>query len=264
MSRRTKAPARGWQFWRRAFWTRPALLVLYGFLVGLLALAALAFVPDRIRDAVAMRRAAECPAAVVRPAARIDPPHGCLERVKVTLSGPWHSPGPGSTWHLMIPEDGRPTWYADADVPTLGSRRLADDAEVDALLWEGTPVAIELPSGGRVETEDWGHRGWLLMLFLGMVTASGLPMLLEGARLKRRTAPSWWSVRGEAVELTMLNPLMTVACLLGVPSLLAFFPLALGLRLHWVVTIALLGLGLTVYAVVKASRARRGRSAGNG
>ena len=61
-----------------------------------------------------------------------------------------------------------------------------------------------------------------------------------------------------------LSPLMSVACLLAVPSMLAFMPLALGLRLYWVVTVALLGLGLTVYAIVKAARAMRGRSAGNG
>ena len=264
MSRRTKAPPRGWQFWRRAFWTRPALLVLYALLAGVLGLLLLAGVPDGILDAVAMRRGVECPASAVRAEADVDPPKGCLERVAVTLSGPWYSRGPGSDWHLMVERDDRLAFYAEADVPTSGSRRLTDDAAAEALLWEGTPVAIELPAGGRVETEDWGHRGWLLRLFLGMFAASGLPMLLEAARLKRRTANGWWSVRGEQVAPVVLSPLMGMAWLLAVPSLLGLIPLTLGLRLQWVVVIAVLSVGLAVYAVVRGAGSARSRPAGDG
>ncbi|MFE9694823.1 hypothetical protein [Micromonospora sp. NPDC005806] len=258
MSKRTKSPPRGWQFWRRAFWARPALLVLYGLLAGVLGMLALADVPDGLRDAVAMRRAAECHAFSVRAVPRVDPPKGCLERVPVTLSGPWYSPGPGSKWHLLVEQDGRLGFYADADLPTSGSRRLTDNQEAEALLWEGTPVAVELPSGGRVETEDWGHRGWLQMLFLGMFAASGLPMLLEAARLKHRMANGWWSVSGEKAGLMGLSPLMGVACLLAVPSVLSLMPLMLGLRLSWVVVVAVLSLALTVFAIKKSAGAARG------
>ncbi|WP_446217950.1 hypothetical protein [Micromonospora sp. IBHARD004] len=264
MARRTKAPPRGWQFWRRAFWTRPALLVLYGLLAGVVGLLALADVPDGIRDAVAMRRAVECPAWTVRVEPDVDPPKGCLERIPVTLSGPWHSRGPGSDWHLMVEQDGEFVFFAETDVPSSGSRKLGDDEEAEALLWEGSPVAIELPAGDRVETEAWGHRGWLQTLFLGMFAVSGLLMLFEAARLKRRTANGCWSVRGEKVGLMVLSPLMGTACLLAVPSMLGLVPLMLGLRLQWVAVVALLSLGLAVFAVIRGAGAVRGRPNGEG
>ncbi|MER6592310.1 hypothetical protein ABT214_10730 [Micromonospora purpureochromogenes] len=97
-------------------------------------------------------------------------------------------------------------------------------------------------------------------LFLGMFAASGLPMLFEAARLKRGTADGWWSVRGEKVGLMALSPLMGIACLLAIPSMLGLVPLMLGLRLLWAAVVALLGLGLVVFAVLKggAVRARPG------
>ncbi|MGN9915744.1 hypothetical protein [Micromonospora palomenae] len=160
----------------------------------------------------------------------------------------------------MVEQDAEYVLFAETEVPTSGSRRLRDEAEAEALLWEGTPVAIELPAGDRVETEAWGHRGWLQTLFLGMFAASGLPMLFEAARLKRGSADGWWSVRGEKVGLMALNPLMGIACLLAIPSMLGLVPLMLGLRLLWVAVVALLGLGLVVFAVIKgrAVRARPG------
>jgi hypothetical protein len=211
-----------------------------------------------------MRGAVECPAPAVRADPETDPPRDCLERIPVTLSGPWHTRGPGSSWHLLAERDGRLGFYTEADLTTAGSRRLSDDTWVEALLWEGTPVAIDLPSGSRVETDDWGHSGWLMMLFLGMFAASGLPMLLEAARLKRGTTNSWWSVRGEQVALMAMTPLMRSACLLGVPSMLGLIPLALGLHLRWVVLIAVLGFGLVIYAIVRSGRAARRRPAGDG
>ncbi|MEH0844743.1 hypothetical protein V6U81_20370 [Micromonospora sp. CPCC 205711] len=237
--------------------------MLYGLLAGVLGLLALAEVPDGIRDAVAMRRAVECPAWITRVEPDVDPPKGCLERIPVTLSGPWHSRGPGSNWHLMVEQDAEFVFFAETVVPTSGSRKLSGDAEAEALLWEGTPVAIELPGGGRVETEAWGHRGWLQTLFLGMFAASGLPMLVEAARLKRRTTDGWWSVRGEKVGFMILSPLMGIACLLAVPSMLGLMPLMLGLRPEWVAVVALLSLGLVAYAAMRVAGAVRGRPDGD-
>ncbi|MFC4020960.1 hypothetical protein ACFOW4_23850 [Micromonospora sp. GCM10011542] len=257
MSRRAETPPRGWQFWRPAFWTRPALLVLYGVLAGVLGLWALADVPDGIRDAVSMRRAAECPAWMARVEPDLDPPKGCLERIPVTVSGPWHSRGPGSTWHLMVEQDEEFVLFAETHVPTVGSRRLTDGAQAEALLWEGTPVAIELPAGGRVDTGAGGHRGWLQALFLGVFGVAVVPMLFEAARLKLRTTDGWWSVRGGKVGPTVWNPLMGVACLLASPSALATVPLMLGLSLRWVAGVALVGLGLAVYVVIRGASTAR-------
>ena len=246
-----RTPPRGWHFWRRAFWTRPALLLGYALPVGVLGVVLLLNVPATISDALAMRTAPECPRAGIRPEPGTGAPDGCLERIAVTLSGPWFSRGPGSDWHLLV--DGR--FYVEADLPPGGSRRLedhGDDARADALLWEGTPVLIDLGSGDRVETEDWGHRSWLFMLCFGLFTLSGCPMLIQAALLKRRTTDGWWSVRGESIGLMPMTPLMQVACLLAVPPLAMFLPLAFGLHTAVVVVAGLAGLSLAVFGVVKA------------
>jgi hypothetical protein len=111
-------------------------------------------------------------------------------------------------------------------------RPLAAAERAQAVLWQGRPVAIELPTGDTVQTNAWGHRVWLRTLFLGMFATAGPPMLVEAARLKRRTTNGWWSIRREDVApalawrpLTMgLSPLMAAACLLAVPSMLGVIP----------------------------------------
>jgi hypothetical protein len=250
-------PPRGWQLWRRAFWTRPALLVLYAIAAGALGVALLASVPDEISDALAIRHAPECPAGPVRTEAKADPPTGCLERVPVVLSGPRHR----REWDLLLERDGRLTFYADTNISAGDSAALSDNVRVDALLWKGEPVLIVVPGEGRVETESWGHRRWLISLGLGMFAASGLPMLIEAARLKRRTTNGWWSVRGEPVRIMVLSPLVEIAFLLAMPPMLAAIPLWFALSLPWVVGGALLGLGLTIFSILKAARSHRRGSA---
>lgn len=263
MTRRARRTPRGWEFWRKAFWTRPALLVVYGLGAGLLGLAMLATVPGDIHDAAAMRGAPDCPAADIRPRVDADPPRGCLERVPVVLSGPWYRRGPGSSWHFKVEDGARQVFYAKAGVPASGSARLTDGMPAVLVLWEGDPVAVDLSDGQRVQTDNWGQRGWLLYLFLGLFTVSGLPMLLDAAGLKRRTTGGWWSVRGEPVgPLRPLTPLMSVACLMAGPAMLGFLPLVIGLDPLWAVVAAVAGLGLAVLAVVKnRTFARRPRAA---
>jgi hypothetical protein len=241
---------RGWQFWRRAFWTRPILLAVYALLLGTGGLLTLLTVPSEIDDALGMMQAADCPPAAVRPQPETAAPQGCLERVPVMLSGPHYSRGPGSEWWMYV--NGRSELYADVDVPTAGSRRLSGDTTADGLFWEGEPVAIEQPRGRRIETDNWGHPSWLLRLFLGMFVLSGSLMLLLAARLKRRTASGWWSVDGEQVGFFFgMTPLMAVACLLAAPALLGFLPLVLGAGTAWAVALALTGLALAIFAIVK-------------
>jgi len=250
MARRRRTPARPWQVWRRAFWTRPILLLAYALLVGAGGVLTLLAVPADVEDAYAMARADECPRAAVRPNAEVDAPRDCLERIPVTLSGPHYRRGPGSEWWLHLGVDR--AIYADADVSTAGSNRLSDGDQVEALLWEGEPVLFEPAPGDRVETDGWGHRGWLLTLVIGLFVLSGSPMLLQSARFKRKTAGGWWSVDGDEVGLLpVLTPLMAVACLLGVPAMLGFVPLMLGAGTAWVICLAALGLALTLFAIVK-------------
>ncbi|ADB31402.1 hypothetical protein Kfla_2326 [Kribbella flavida DSM 17836] len=253
MAKRRRKPARWWQFWRRAFWTRPGLVVLYALLVGALGLLILATVPGALADARGMTSAGECPRSAVRPEAAVAAPQGCLERVPVVLSGPHYSRGPGSEWWLEV--GGRV--YADVDLSTADSRRLADGDQAEALFWEGAPVLIEPEPGERVETESWGHSGWLLWLYVGLFALSGLPLLLQSAVLKRSTARGWWSVDGDEVGLIPgMTPLNAVGALLGAPAMLGFLPLAFGGSVLWSVVLAAAGLALAVFAAVKLLRQR--------
>jgi hypothetical protein len=251
---RAKSPPSGWAFWRRAFWSRPALLLCYAIVAGGLGGLALYGVPGAIQDAVAMRGAPVCPTAP-------DPPPDCLERVKATLSGPWYSRGLGSKWHLLVERNGRQVIYAETTVPTTGSQRLkqlGEDPEVVALLWEGEPVLIEAGAGEPVQTDSWGTRDWLMWFGIGWLALSGALMLLDSARVKRRTASGWWSVDGRPEGLiTDMSPLMQVAVLLCAPPMLALPPLAFGLHPALAATVGLLGLALAVFVVVKVRTKRR-------
>ncbi len=257
VARRPRRQARPWQFWRRAFWTRPALLVLYALLAGAIGLLVVLAVPGDVRDARGMARAAECPRSAVRPQVEVDAPQGCLERIPVILSGPHYRRGPGSEWWLHI--EGNRAMYVDVDLSSAGSRRLSDGDRAEALLWQGEPVLIEPEPGDRVETDNWGHRGWLITLFIGMFILSGLPLLLQSARFKRKTASGWWSVDGEEVGLVpVMTPLTSVACLLAIPVMLGSLPLMFGGGAGWAVSLALIGLALAIFAIaVHALRARR-------
>jgi hypothetical protein len=250
MARRRRSPAQPWQFWRRAFWTRPILLVVYAVLIGLAGVLVLLSVPDDVSDAYAMARADDCPQAAVRPDPEIGAPQHCLERIPVTLSGPHYRRGPGSKWWLHV--EPHRSAYAIADLSTSGSRRLSDGDRADALLWQGEPVLIEKAPGDRVETEDWSHGRWLITLLLGLFVLSGCPMLLQSAWFKRSTASGWWSVDGDATGLLpVLTPLMSIACLLAVPAMLGLLPLMFGGGAEWAIGLAVAGLALTIFAIVK-------------
>lgn len=248
MARRRRKPVRSWHFWRRAFWTRPALVVFYALLFGAAGLLVLLTVPARLSDARGMETAAECPRSAIRPQADVAAPQGCLERIKVNLSGPHYRRGPGSEWWLDV--DGRV--YADVDVSVSAGRRLDDGDRADVLLWEGQPVVIEPSPGERVETDNWGHGGWLLWLYIGMFVLCGLPFLLQSAKLKRTTASGWWSVDGEEVGLLpVMTPLTAAASALAAPAMLGLIPLMVGGGVVWSVVLAFLGLALAVLTAVK-------------
>lgn len=87
-----------------------------------------------------------------------------------------------------------------ASFTLLNHRKLSEGTRTDALLWEGTPVAIKLPAGGWVPTKDWGHRDWLGSLIFGTMAVTVALALVETARFNRRTTTSWWLVTGKQVK----------------------------------------------------------------
>ena len=137
---------RAWSFWRKAFWTRPAFLVVY-------AVCALATIPFGVRagvDAIAAENAVEagriCGEGVTG---------HCLERVTGELHGPFSQrKSINDVWDLT--RCGRkvdefevgPT--ASSDLDGWG------DVEMTALLYRGQVVVVETPAGKPVTTTRGG------------------------------------------------------------------------------------------------------------
>ncbi|NUR05453.1 MAG: hypothetical protein HOQ22_10355 [Nocardioidaceae bacterium] len=107
----------GYQVWRRAYWKRPALLLLYGVLSLLVGLALVLLLPVRLAEARAMEDADVC---------RTAGQSRCLSEVRGYLDGPRYARGPGS-------RVGR--------------------------VWGNQVVAVELPDGRVVRTDEYGPDG---------------------------------------------------------------------------------------------------------
>jgi hypothetical protein len=136
---------RGWHFWRAAFWTRPALLLLYALLVASLTAGFLLSVPQAIADGRAIARGEIC-----RPVERGTEPDECLREVPGTLDGPWYTRGPGSSWHFLELDDRSLAESDEFDASSSSSGQLeeiGDDRVVTGLYFEGQVVAIEGPDG---------------------------------------------------------------------------------------------------------------------
>jgi hypothetical protein len=239
---------RSWHFWRAAFWTRPALLLLYAAILTPIAVATLLTIPGGFSDARAMENAHVCRSA--------EDENGCLQAIRGTLDGPWYARGPGSDWFFRELTDGSVEEADKFRASTAASNKLEDlaGATVTGLHFEGQVVAIEGPDGQLVETDEFGHQAWLLRLYIGMFALGGAAMLVNAARLKRSNTDGWWSVRGEGILLmTLASPWMKAACLLAVPSMLGFVPIVVIDSVPGSLAAFVGGLALTVFAIVKAS-----------
>ena len=240
---------RGWQFWRAAFWTRPALLLLYALLVASLAAGFLLSVPQAIADGRAIARGEIC-----RPVERGTEPDDCLREVPGTLDGPWYTRGPGSSWHFLEVDDRSLAESDEFDASSSSSGRLEEignDRVVTGLYFEGQVVAIEGPDGRLIVSDEYGHQRWMWRLYIGMFALGGALMLVNAALLKRSTSHGWWSVDGESVLLMPPSPLIMAASLLVAPALLGWLPLVVADSVPGSVVAFLAGLALALFAVVK-------------
>jgi hypothetical protein len=184
---RRGAPAH-WHFWRAGFWTRPALIVFYSILAGLGGLVLLVDVPGNFNDAREMLDAPVCsPTSQSR----------CLERVPTEIEGPYAERGPGSEWLFYSTRGEGRRLLGEADISTYGSSKLKEGDRVDALLWEGEIVALLTESGDRIDTEAFGHAGWIVPLGLSLFALAGALVGVQIARVKRMGARGWWSTSSE-------------------------------------------------------------------
>jgi hypothetical protein len=195
-----KEPPRHWHFWRSGFWTRPALILMYSVLAGLVGLFFLTTVPENLADARAMLDAPEC--------SRSDQAR-CLEPLPAEVDGPFSQRGPGSEWHFYSTDNER-RLLGDADISTYGSSKLDDGDRVEVLMWEGEIVVVFSERGERIETDAFGHGGWIVPLGLGLFAVSGAMVGIQMARIKRMGARNWWSTSSETAGALLPPSLLNV------------------------------------------------------
>jgi hypothetical protein len=244
---RRKDPPRHWHFWRAGFWTRPALILVYSVIGGLAGLFFLAIVPGEFANARAMLEAPEC--------SRFGQAQ-CLVRRPAEVDGPFHQRGPGSEWHFYSTKR---RFLGEADISTYGSGKLDDGERVEVLTWEEEVVVVYTGRGERVETESYGHSGWIVPLGLGLFAVSGMLVGVQMARIKRLGAQTWWSTSSETAGAllppSLLNQIIGVVMFGAVSAVLA---IALGLK---PVPAGLLGVGVSVGIVVLVAWGKRRKRA---
>jgi hypothetical protein len=220
---------RWWQFWRRAFWTRPAFLLVPA-LVGALAIPALAY--DEYLS--------------LRADARLD--RGCcLEEVTGVLDDDYDRRDFGQDFTVVVDDGTEHGRHLDIDVTFRASLRL-DDFEgrevtaylADDVVGQARVVAVRTPDGELVRAWGSGGRGVLLTLsYVGFGLAFGAGMLgfavRKAAALRQaghaRTAwGTWWAVgdvRFDPVQLVPAALILNSSAILiglafGVPWWLLF------------------------------------------
>jgi hypothetical protein len=218
-----RSPAKQWHFWRAGFWFRPALVLLYSLIVAIIGAALVLAVPARLGESRAMLAAGECGDA---------PGEDCLSRVRARVDGPRYRRGPGDSWDVVPVDSGREP-FESVDVPSSDSNRLDDGDVVDALVWRNAVVAMETADGELVETDDYGHRGWLLRLGIGLFMFAGGIIGVKVARLKRRGSDGWWSTSAPSALMVEPNPTSMIVGVLFFGSGILILTLAVGLSVGW-------------------------------
>lgn len=224
-----RSPAKHRHFWRAGFWLRPALVLRYSAIAVIGGAAVLLAVPARISEARAMLAAAECGRGTGE---------DCLRRVPSRMDGPYHRRGPGDRWDVA-PINSVEEPFERVAVSTAGSRRLDDGAFVDALIWRDEVVAVQTADGVLVETDEYGHRGWLSLLGWGSFVLAGGLVGVKVARLKRKASDGWWSTSAPSVPMIMPNPSSMVVGVLFFAAAPLVFTLAVGMSVAWSVGITL-------------------------
>lgn len=245
MSRSTAKPVRGWMFWRREFWIRPAFMVL----VGLGCVVAVPFVAREGVESVQAQHLIDarggCGDASTVPGTGLV---RCLESVTGQLRGPFLTHrAPGHEWSVWV--DGEE--YDEFDLDEGWDEQVAqvrDDATV--WTWRDDVVGVEVPSQAAPQSEGsvpasvlvpvWGLGGrgaaqaFLLVVgCLGGAVAAG-----EYAWRTRQARGSWWAVEGPYV-----SPASPWGTALLLPASSGAMPMLLGVPWWWVwVAVFLAGL----------------------
>lgn len=240
---------RGWQVWRKAFWTRPAFLAFYAVLVPTVGVACLVGAWSEYQNVRGLDEAPRCAGVTAAESADRD----CLLEVAGFLDGPHYSRGPGSKWSFRW----RPDDVERVRVATRGSWRLEGlpSPRVTGLLWHGELVAFEA-DGELVPSDEYGARSWTWLVLAGIACAGGGVMLSQAASSKRRLAGSWWRVTAERVTLTEPTWRTETAQTLVASSLTAILVYAVGLPLS-----VMYGTFAAVLVLVAAGFVRRRRVA---
>ena len=257
MGRSKRKPARQYQFWRKAFWARPVLLALYGLVAGVAGIALLLAVPGSYQEGEAMERAGVC-----RERGESD----CLVPVRAYLDGPHYKRRAGDRWYLRSGVT-RARVFDSFDMATSPSNTLQEvgtDTVVTALAWDDEIVAVELPGGRRVATDEYGTSRWWTMLLISLFALGMCPWMLLLAVARRWTVGGWWSVHADETSVGPEDDpgaprrpqswLVVLGLLLFVPSAAGMLPIMFFGSVSLSAFAAALGLALAGFAVVRMRR----------
>jgi hypothetical protein len=245
----TTKPLRGWMFWRREFWIRPAFLVLValGFLVA---------VPFIARHGVQSVQAQHLVDARVgcddESAAPGSGPNRCLKPVIGQLSGPYLTRRvPGHGWSVWV--DGEK--YDGFDLEEGWDDQVAQVRDTATVwTWRDDVVGVEVPDGVRAQSGGpagasvlapvWGlgGRGAAQAFLFAVWCMGGAVAATDYASRKRRVRGSWWVIDGPYV-----SPASPWGTALLAPASLGALPMLFGFPWWWV-WVAVFLAGLVVVA----------------
>lgn len=246
-------PVRQWQFWRKGFWQRPALMMVYAVLLLPLAAALGAHMPVPLQAARALDAGTTCTSRGQ---------DGCIYKEAGTLDGPHYTRGPGDRWWIR-PKGSSDVRTFETD-PSARSRLAPLDGQaVTALEYDGNVAAVRLPDGSRVLTRDAGLRGALFYVALALLClAFGLTAFGYGWGSRRRTG-SWFAVNGLGVGDSRVGlVLVGLGCVAFAPVLFGGIQLFFGWPMWSIVWPTVIGCALLAFAVARRGLPKPVQSSG--
>lgn len=177
-------------FWRRAFWTRPAFLLVY----AVLALACGVGLAHEAVGALRAQRAVDAD-RVCSSEVRTH----CLERLSGTLRGPFHMrKSPHERWSVVIDgEKAGEIELSGGDSSDLGDR---PHAEVEVLVHDGRVLSVTTADGATFANAENGYSGVVRWGSLSLTLLVAPVGFVRYARRKSRAYGGWWRSRGPDVD----------------------------------------------------------------